>query len=84
MSVATQGRDYKSPLRKLVRFFESSRDKWKAKHHQLKVEAKRQGNAKAALQRSRDHWKEQTKQLQKQLRDLQHERDSLSHQLQQK
>lgn len=32
---------YKSPLKKLVRFFEQSRDKWKAKSHAAKADVVR-------------------------------------------
>ena len=32
---------FSSPVVKLVRFFEQSRDRWKAKHHQLKKKSKR-------------------------------------------
>lgn len=35
---------YKSPVRKLMRFFEKSRNQWKAKHHQVKRELKRSQN----------------------------------------
>jgi hypothetical protein len=31
MKSATKDREYKSPVRKLARFFEKSRDQWKAK-----------------------------------------------------
>jgi len=34
-------KQYKSPVRKLMRFFEKSRDQWKAKHHQVKQALKR-------------------------------------------
>ena len=34
MDNAAKEKPYKSPARKLVRFFEKSRDQWKSKHHQ--------------------------------------------------
>jgi len=43
---------------KLVRFFELSRDKWKAKHHKVKQELKLMGNQVRAVEKSRAHWKE--------------------------
>ena len=36
---ATDG-TFKSPLQKLVRFFQRSRDQWKKKHHALKKDIK--------------------------------------------
>jgi peptidoglycan hydrolase CwlO-like protein len=37
MDNTSGNKTYTSPVRKLVRFFEKSRDQWKAKHHQLKA-----------------------------------------------
>ena len=35
----THPREYKSPRRKLLRFFEKSRDKWKLKYREVKLQA---------------------------------------------
>ena len=40
MQSAVKDKAYKSPVRKLARFFEKSRDQWKAKHHQAKANVK--------------------------------------------
>src|SRR3972149_11003717 len=49
---AKTGMAYKSPLRKLARFFEQSRDQWKAKHHQLKAQIKYLKNRLRYLEKS--------------------------------
>ncbi len=54
---------YTSPVRKLVRFFEKSRDQWKSKHHQLKTLVKRQQNRMRFLEQSKHHWKSRVKTL---------------------
>ena len=53
----TMEREYRSPMRKLVRFFEKSRDQWKAKHHALKEELKREQNQRRAVEKSRAAWR---------------------------
>ena len=52
MDRTSGNKTYTSPTRKLVRFFEKSRDQWKAKHHQLKVALKRQENRVRFLEKS--------------------------------
>ena len=37
-------KNYKSPKRKLVKFFEKSRDKWKTKHQEVKKNVKQLKN----------------------------------------
>jgi len=60
-------KEYSSPLRKLVVFFERSRDRWKEKYQQVKQLARSLQGSVRSLQRSRDHWKERAKQLQAEL-----------------
>ena len=52
---------YKSPLRKLVRFFEQSRDKWKEKCGAAKRQVKGLKNRVRFLEDSRERWKKQAK-----------------------
>lgn len=54
---------YKSPLRKLVHFFERSRDGWKAKSHAAKAKVKRLQNRVRFLERSKADLKSQVKVL---------------------
>ena len=51
-------RTFKSPARKLIRFFERSRDNWKRKYMELKRKLKKLSNQVRAVEKSRDHWKE--------------------------
>ena len=53
-TVALQA-EYKSPLRKLVRFFEDSRDNWKQKCVALRGELKLCKNQVRAVEKSRKH-----------------------------
>lgn len=48
---------YKSPVRKLSRFFEKSRDRWKAKYQQAKSRVKRLQNRVRFLEKRKEQWK---------------------------
>ncbi len=52
---------YKSPVRKLVQFFEESRDRWKAKCIEAKAQVKGLKNRVRFLEESRARWAEQAK-----------------------
>jgi len=64
MKSATKDKVYKSPVRKLARFFEESRDQWKAKCREAKAMVKRLKNRVRFLEESRDRWKSRAKELQ--------------------
>lgn len=68
----TQASDgtWKSPLRKLVRFFQRSRDQWKRKHHALKKDIKREQNQRRAVERSRQHWREKATRAERRVCEL--------------
>ena len=53
-----QTKIYKSPLKKLVVFFEKSRDSWKAKYVEKKLELKRAKNQINDLKQRKESWKE--------------------------
>jgi len=57
MSMVSEQKTYRSPLSKLVRFFERSRDGWKEKCQAAKRKGKALVNHVAALKKSRNHWK---------------------------
>ena len=67
MKEAQKGKSYKSPPRKLVAFFEKSRDRWKAKCREAKIEVKRLKNRVRFLERSKEHWKSRVKELEAEL-----------------
>ena len=48
---------FASPARKLVRFFEKSRNGWKAKHRELKRTCKLLQNQTRAVEKSRESWR---------------------------
>ncbi len=58
---------YKSPLRKLVRFFETSRNKWKAKCQAAKYQNKLLKNKVWYLQRRKAELNKRVKQLEKEI-----------------
>jgi hypothetical protein len=56
---------YTSPMRKLVRFFEQSRDQWKKKCRAAKAEIKRLAQQVKRLKQSRANWKSRAKTLER-------------------
>ena len=57
MIASSEPKVYRSPLRKLLNFFEKSRDGWKAKCLAAKRKGKSLANNVTALTKSRDRWK---------------------------
>ena len=51
-------KEYRSPVKKLMRYFEQSRDKWKARCLEAKGRVKLLHTKVADLQASRERWKE--------------------------
>jgi len=70
---AVVDKEYRSPVRKLVRFFAGSRDTWKAKCQKAKTRVKHLTNGTQALRKSRDHWKTLAKQYRQEVCRLQSE-----------
>ncbi|HEY5141684.1 MAG TPA: hypothetical protein VIJ25_20550 [Methylococcales bacterium] len=60
---------YKSPVRKLVNFFEKSRDNWKEKYQRNKKENQKLKNKVCALKTSQQKWKSETLLLRKQFKE---------------
>ena len=58
---------YKSPTRKLVRFFKRSRDQWKAKCLEVKSTTKGLRHRIRYLEQSKAQWKTKAKELEKEL-----------------
>ena len=56
-------KEYRSPVKKLMRYFEQSRDKWKARCLEAKGRVKLLHTKVADLQASRERWKEEAKRL---------------------
>lgn len=64
---------FSTPLTKLARFFERSRDQWKAKVLLLRKETKRLKNQIYALGKSRDTWKQRARTSEARLKQLERE-----------
>lgn len=75
MSKVDGERTYTSPIKKLLAFFERSRDQWKEKCKNRKVLLKRAASQITRLKESRDQWRELARQRQQELRKLQRELD---------
>jgi hypothetical protein len=59
--------NYKSPVIKLVKFFQESRDKWKARSSEKQKRINLLETKVKDLKNSRDHWKQKAKALEKSL-----------------
>ena len=70
MDKTAQDKRYKSPARKLVHFFEKSRDQWKAKHRKSKANGKRLSNRVRFLEKSKEHWKQRAQELEQEVTRL--------------
>lgn len=68
---------FTSPGRKLLPFFISSRDNWKAKHHELKKEAKLLSNQVRAVETSREHWRERATAAERRAAELERQIEEL-------
>lgn len=80
MEEVQKGKGYKSPQRKLVKFFEKSSDRWKAKCREAKIEVKRLKNRVLFLGKSKERWKSRVKELEaEQMSFFFHNWDILAH-----
>ena len=60
--------DFKSPKHKILAMLHAGRDKWKAKHHQVKMALKLAGNQVRAVTKSRENWRNRAIEAERQLR----------------
>lgn len=67
MSEAQECKSYKSPQRKLLRFFEKSRNQWKDKCKKTKSKVKRLQNRVRFLEKSKNRFKMRVKELEDEL-----------------
>jgi len=66
----SEAKQYKSPKRKLVRFFEGSRNKWKTKAKEAKYQIKLLRKRIKGLEQNKNGFKKSTKALEKQVQQL--------------
>jgi hypothetical protein len=64
-----QSKIYKSPLKKLTVFFEKSRDNWKAKYVEKKIELKRAKNQINDLKHRKESWKDRAIKAEEELKN---------------
>ena len=81
MKSATKDKVYKSPVRKLARFFEKSRDQWKAKCREAKATIKYLKNRVRFLEESRDRWKSRAQELEAQVKQMEVKEQELKEEL---
>lgn len=72
---------YTTPRWVQVWFLRRSRDRWKQKYKNLKVEAKRLQNRVADVTKSRAQWRDEAKQLAQQVEQLQAQNAALQQQV---
>ncbi len=60
--MGVEAREYRSPVHKLVRFFEKSRNQWKEKSVALRHQLKLAANQVRAVEKSRQQWREKAEQ----------------------
>ena len=70
---AKRATEYKSPQRKLLRFFEASRDKWKAKATGYREKLVLAGNQVRAVSKSRSTWKTRALAAERRVAELEEE-----------
>ena len=68
---------FASPASKLVRFFENSRNGWKAKHRELKKTCKLLQNQTRAVETSRESWRKRAVQADQRVAELEREIEQL-------
>ncbi len=69
--------EFRSPVKKLTKFFRRSRDGWKRKARTAKQQCKLLGNQVRAVERSRASWRTKALEAGQQLRQLQQELEAL-------
>jgi len=68
MKSAAKDKVYKSPIKKLARYFEKSRDQWKTKYGKAKKTIVYLNNRVRSLEKSRDNWKSQAQEAKEKLK----------------
>jgi predicted RNase H-like nuclease (RuvC/YqgF family) len=64
---------FRSPVRKLVQFFERSRDNWKRKCQEVKKQNKLMSNQVRAVEKSRAAWRARAEESERRVQELERE-----------
>ncbi len=70
-------REFRSPMRKLVKFFQSSRDKWKRKCLEWKRKCVALNNQVRAVEASRSRWRQVAKEQRLEVQQLRKQLEAL-------
>lgn len=70
--------DFRSPVRKLVAFFQASRDRWKEKCQQAKHQLKLLKRRHSRLENKCDQWRQRLQQSESQRQELLRQVEALS------
>ena len=70
MPCETTEKEFKSPPKKLLAFFQRSRDKWKAKSIECRKLLKKEKNQVRAVEKSRDQWRARAEKAEAEKREL--------------
>ena len=73
MSMVADEKTYRSPVKKLVRFFSKSRDTWKQRNRESKKRLKSFDTRLRVMRKDRNRWKELAQQQQTELEQLREE-----------
>ncbi len=68
---------YSSPVRKLLPFFQQSRDRWKAKYKELQMTCKLLRNQTRAVEKSRQSWRERAEAAERRVAEMRQELEEL-------
>ena len=68
---------FASPTSKLIRFFESSRNRWKEKGKELRKERKLLLNQTRAVEKSREEWRQRASSAEQRVKELESEIEDL-------
>jgi hypothetical protein len=71
----SQATKYLSPQHKIQQFLQRSRDLWRKKHHELKMQIKLATNQVRAVEKSRQMWRERAEAAEA---ELQHAKTSIN------
>jgi hypothetical protein len=77
MSSVADGTTYRSPLKKLVRFFRKSRDTWRERNHESKRRLKSFDTRLRVMRKDRDRWKAFAQQQEAELERLRQELEAV-------
>ena len=77
MSSGCEDTVYRSPVKKLMRFFEKSRDIWKGRNRRSMKRVKSFDTRLRVMRKDRDRWKEQARQRDAELEQLRKELEAV-------